>query len=260
LAPPASALDAFEIQVYDGTANAPRVPGLELHLNDWATGQRNGASPEAPLHGQFHATLEPSIGVLPFWELGAYLQFAERADDGVFGWAGVKLRSKFVTPPDWDRHVRLGVNIELSYVEAVYEASRWESELRPIAAWHDDRWLFVVNPILDQAFAAPDGRRGPIFAPAAKAARTIGPVAVGLEYYGEIGPLVAPLKAREQAHYVYGVIDIVGIDRIELNAGVGEGLTPASAGLVVKLIVGYEFEAPATSPAPRASYPRRLAL
>jgi hypothetical protein len=36
----ASAVDPFEIQVYDGTANAPGVPGLELHLNNVSVGPR----------------------------------------------------------------------------------------------------------------------------------------------------------------------------------------------------------------------------
>src|SRR5579862_7478595 len=93
----ADAGDPFEIQVYDGTADPPGVPGLELHLNDWATGNRTANPPEAALHGQFHATLEPSLGIFPFWEVGAYLQFAVRADDGVADWAGAKIRSKFVT-------------------------------------------------------------------------------------------------------------------------------------------------------------------
>src|SRR5579872_6461056 len=107
--PAAHGGDPFEIQVYDGTANAPGVPGLELHLNDWATGNRDATPPEVPLHGQFHATLEPSLGLLPFWEIGAYLQGAVRTDDGVATFAGVKFRTKFVTPPGWDEHWRLGL-------------------------------------------------------------------------------------------------------------------------------------------------------
>src|SRR5690349_18649156 len=37
----ARAGDAFEIQVYDGTANPVGVPGVELHLNEWATGHHD---------------------------------------------------------------------------------------------------------------------------------------------------------------------------------------------------------------------------
>jgi hypothetical protein len=249
----ARAQDAFEIQVYDGTADAPGAPGLELHLNDWLTGHREPAPPEVPLHGQLHATLEPSLGLFPFWEIGAYLQFAEREDDGVFGWAGVKLRSKFVTPPTFSPHLRLGVNLEVSYLPAAYEASRWGSEIRPIVAWQDERWLFAFNPIVDQSFAPPDGRRGPFFEPAVKASRSVGPVALGFEYYGSIGPIASPSPAREQVHYLFEVVDVIAVEHVELNVGLGEGLTPVSAGLVLKAIVGYEFDPVATRPEPEAS-------
>jgi len=238
----AQAGDPFEIQVYDGTANAPGAPGIELHLNDWATGNRDAAPPEAPLHGQFHATLEPSLGLLPFWEIGAYLQGAVRADDGIVGWGGVKVRSKFVTPPTFDAHWRLGVNLELAYLPPAYDRDRWGSELRPIVAWQGAGWLFVVNPILDQPFAGPDASSGPSLQPAAKVARTVGPIALGFEYYATLGPLAAVLPWNEEQQQLFEVVDLLSIEGVELNLGVGEGLTASSAGIVVKAIVGYAFE------------------
>jgi len=248
--------DPFEIQVYDGTANPAGVPGIELHVNDWATGQRDATAPEAPLHGQLHFTLEPSLGVAPYWELGAYLQMAVRTDAGVADWAGAKLRSKFVTPPDWDPHWRLGLNLELSYLPETYDRSRWGSEVRPIVAWHNDQWLFVINPIMGQSLSTPGASDGPSLEPAAKLARALGPVALGLEYYGTIGPIAAPLPLRDQEHYIFEVVDFLRIEAFELNLGVGEGLTPASAGIVVKAIVGYEFETATTRPrAPQARMP-----
>lgn len=246
LAGPARAGDPFEIQVYDGTANAPGVPGLELHLNDWATGNRDATPPEAPLHGQFHATLEPSLGLMPFWEIGAYLQGAVRTDDGVVDWAGVKLRSKFVTPPSFDPHWRLGVNLEVSYLPATYDRSRWGSEVRPIVAWYDPDWLFALNPIVDQSLAAPDASLGPVFAPAFKGARTVGPVALGLEYYATLGPFSGFLPWSQQQQQIFECVDVVSLERIEINACVGEGLTQSSEGVVLKTILGYSFE-----PAPR---------
>jgi hypothetical protein len=238
----ARAGDPFEIQVYDGTANKPGVPGIELHVNDWATGNRDAIPPEAPLHGQFHATLEPSFGVFPFWEIGGYLQGAVRTDDGLVEWAGAKLRSKFVTPPSFDPHWRLGMNFEVSYLPPQYDHDRWGSEIRPIAAWHDDRWLFVFNPILDQPLAGADASQGPSFQPALKAARTVGPIALGFEYYATLGPLSAIVPWREQQQQVFEVVDLVSVEHLELNLGVGEGLTETSAGIVVKAIVGWEFD------------------
>jgi hypothetical protein len=248
----ARAVDPFEIQVYDGTANAVGAVGVELHLNDWATGHRDATPPELPLHGQFHATLEPSFGLMPFWELGAYLQTALR-DDGTFEYAGVKLRSKFVTPPKWDAHWRLGVNLELSLLPDTYDHNRWGSELRPIASWESEQWLFAINPIFDQSLAGSDASLGPSFEPALKAARTLGPVALGLEYYASFGPLGALLPWKEQEHYLYEVVDLLSVEHFELNAGLGEGLTPGSAGVVAKVIVGYTYEGAATRPPVQAS-------
>ncbi len=254
----ARAGDAFEIQVYDGTANAPGLFGLELHLNEWATGHRDAIPPERPLHGQFHATLEPSLGLTPFWEIGAYLQGAVRTDDGVVDWAGAKLRSKLVTPPGFDAHWRLGLNLELSLLPDTYDRDRWGVELRPIAAWHSPEWLFVVNPILDQPLGS-DASEGPSLEPAVKASRNVGPVALGFEYYATLGQVGDLLPPRDQEHYLFEAIDWAREGPLELNAAVGEGLTPASAGVVFKMILGYTFgesvpSAPSATPAaPSAS-------
>jgi hypothetical protein len=45
----AAAVDEFEIQVYDGTANPPGVPGLELHVNRVLDGLKTAPPPELPL-------------------------------------------------------------------------------------------------------------------------------------------------------------------------------------------------------------------
>jgi hypothetical protein len=175
----------------------------------------------------------------------------------VVDWAGVKLRSKFVTPPTWDPHWRLGLNLEVSYIPPTYDHDRWGSEVRPIIAWHDPDWLFVLNPILDQALAGSDATQGPSFQPALKAARTVGPVALGIEYYATLGPLSAILPWRQEEQQIFEVIDLLSVEHLELNLGVGEGLTEASEGVVIKAIVGYEFESAETRP-PQSASMRRL--
>jgi hypothetical protein len=238
---PAAAVDPFEIQVYDGTANPPGTPGLELHLNYVARGLQEATPPELASNHQAHATLEASLGITPFWELGAYLQSSLRPD-GTFDFAGAKLRSKFVTPPSWNRHLRLGVNLELSLLPRAYDLSRWGGEVRPIVAWEDDRWLFAINPIVSLSLGAPDASAGPVFEPAAMAKVKFGPIAIGIEYYASIGPISSPLPLSAQEHYLYQAIDIIQWERIEINFAVGEGLTSASNGLVIKSILGYRFD------------------
>ena len=161
---PAAALDPFEIQIYDGTANAAGAAGLELHLNYVARGLQSSGGPEPPPDHQTHITMEPSYGVTSFWELGGYLQGALRPD-GTFDYAGAKLRSKLVTPPGWHDHLRLGFNLEVSRLPLSYDRARWGTELRPIIAWEDDRWIFAANPNFEMALAGPDVHEGPAFEP-----------------------------------------------------------------------------------------------
>jgi hypothetical protein len=42
-----------------------------------------------------------------------------------------------------------------------------------------------------------------------------------------------------QQHYLFEVINVLAWKRIELNAGVGEGLTAASNPFVAKMILGW---------------------
>ena len=242
----ARAVNPFEIEVYDGTANSPGSPGLELHVNRVFSGLTTAPPPELPQNGQTHFTLEPSLGVTRFWELGGYFETTLRAD-GTFDYAGVKLRSKFVTPGDWHPHLRLGVNLEVSLLPTAYDRDQWGMEIRPIVAWENERWLFVVNPIVDISLAGPDYGAGPTFQPAAMAKVKIAEtVAVGLEYYADLGPIAGILPLSQEEHYLFEAADLLSVKGFELNVGVGEGLTAASNAFVGKMIVGYTWEREAT--------------
>jgi len=237
----AHAVDAFEIQVYDGTANAPGVAGLEVHINGVPVGMTTAPPPELPPDGMLHLTFEPSLGITSFWELGGYLQTALQPD-GEFDFAGVKLRSKLVTPPGWrpwSAQLRLGCNFEVSYLPAKFEADRWGGEIRPIVAWWDARWLVAVNPIVDVSLTGSP----PTFDPAAEVTIRLGRYAsVGLEYYAGLGTIGAFSPWRQQQQYIFQVANLFIVPGLELNLGIGEGLTPASNPLTVKGIIGYEID------------------
>jgi hypothetical protein len=245
----ARAVDPFEIQVYDGTANAPGVPGLELHVNRVFDGVRTADPPELPQHHQTHLTLEPSLGVTPFWEIGAYLQSALLAD-GNFDYAGAKLRSKFVSPPRWHEHLRIGVNVELSFLPHKFDRSGEAAELRPILAWESRAFLLALNPIVGVALASPGWREGPSFEPALMALyKWREQLAFGIEYYADLGAFASGfLPWSRQEHYLFEAVNLTSIARLELNLGVGEGLTTGSNPLIVKLIVGYAWEPAARPP------------
>jgi hypothetical protein len=237
---PAAALDPFEIQVYDGTANARGETGLEMHLNYVAYGVRTSPSPELPPDRQAHVTLEPSYGVTSYWELGAYLQ-GTLLPGGTFDYSGVKLRSKFVTPPEWTGHWRLGINLELSRLPESYDPARWGAEVRPIVAWEDDRLLLALNPNIGMSLTAPASQEGPELEPCAMTKFKLGGLALGLEYYANLGPLRAILPLSQQEHYLFETVDVLAWHGVELNLGLGQGLTGASNRVVVKTVVGYAF-------------------
>jgi hypothetical protein len=239
----AHATDPFEIQVYDGTANAPGAFGLELHANSVFRGSR-----EAPPTGELaqnratHFTFEPSVGLTKWWELGAYLQTA-LLPDGTFYYAGVKLRSKFVTPPTFHKHLRLGANFEVSLLPTHFDRNEWAGELRPIVAWENEQFAFALNPIIDVAFAGPDYSDGPTFQPAAMALyKWEDRVSLGFEYYANYGPFTDLLPLSKEEQYVFEVVNVLAVKHFELNIGFGEGLTPASNPFVAKTILGYTWE------------------
>ena len=234
----AKGADAFEIQVYDGTANPPGVAGLELHANDALSGLKTAPPPEIPPHHLIHLTLEPSLGLTRFWEIGAYLQTAMRPDNG-FDFAGAKLRSKFVTPPDWRVHLRLGCNVEVAYLPPRYEQQRWGTELRPIVAWESDHWLFAANPIV----SVPLTQAAATFEPAAMALFKIPEkVSFGIEYYADLGAFVGAGYSEPQQHMLFEVVNLLGARDVELNIGIGEGLNAGSSRFVAKLVAGYSFD------------------
>ncbi|TMA43815.1 MAG: hypothetical protein E6J82_05955 [Deltaproteobacteria bacterium] len=199
-AAPALAFDPFEIQVYDGRADDQGQAGLEVHVN-------------RPRGGTLNVTLEPSFGVLPFWELGGYFQ----TSDGRY--EGVKLRTKFVTPAGWHDNLRLGLNGEIARIPN----EGWGGEIRPILAWENARFLFAANPNVGFPLS---------FEPGVMAKLKLGPIAAGLEYYGSL---------TEGEHYLFEAIDLLALEGVEVNAAVGEGLTSASQSLIFKMILGYAF-------------------
>jgi hypothetical protein len=55
---------------------------------------------------------------------------------------------------------------------------------------------------------------------------TLGPVAMGLEYYSSL----------PDEHYLFEAVDLIAVKNLEVNFAVGEGRA-----LIAKMIVGYAF-------------------
>src|SRR5262249_22855337 len=116
-----------------------------------------------------------------------------------------KIRQLFVIPNAAEREFFYGVNFEISYAMPQFSDAQWNLEIRPIVGWRKGDYEFIINPIVDMGF----GQNGDsIFAPCARFARNLGEnLAVGLEYYTDLGPLRHASPFNEQQHNLYAVQD-----------------------------------------------------
>jgi hypothetical protein len=237
----ARAVDPFEIQVYEGDINDPLQAGLELHTNFVAAGRAAEAFPgEAVPDGSLRVTLEPSFGVLRWWELGAYLQLATAPARSQAHWGGFKLRSKLVAPFRAGGLVTFGLNIEVGRGVAVLGSNEWDTEMRPIISLPLGRWFFAFNPILGWALSG-ERHAAPDFEPCGKLRYdTRHGFGLGLEYYAGLGRLSAIPGFGAQEHFLYLVGDLLD-GPVELNVGLGRGLSDASDAWTIKAIVGRGF-------------------
>jgi hypothetical protein len=241
IANPAWAVDPFEIQVYEGDINQPLQAGLELHSNFVAAGRETPSFPgEAVPNHTWRTTLEPSLGMLEWWELGAYLQFATAPSRSEAHFGGWKLRSKFILPQRYSGAFTLGLNMEVGHGVKALGSDDVDTEVRPIIAYGRGRFFVAVNPIIGWALSG-DTHAAPELEPAAKVRVDTGHgFAVGVEYYAGLGRVDDILPVDQQEHFLYAVGDLLD-GPIEWNFGVGRGLTAASDGWTVKMILGKTF-------------------
>src|SRR5262245_1231402 len=236
----AAAQDRFEIQVYDSQTAPPMGMGLELHINYDAKGAtRPSDDGELPTDRVSRYTLEPHLGLTEWCELGAYFQTALRPE-GRFDYAGVKLRFKARLLRRLANLIGLAVNTEISAIPRAYEASRFGSEVRPIADLRYGLLYVSFNPILSIDFAGPLAGH-PQLEPATKLSMdVVEGLALGVEHYAGLGPIDGLLPLSEQTHFLYAAIDWTH-SMVELNLGVGRGFAQADPWMM-KAIVSLQWE------------------
>lgn len=238
----AHAVDPFEIQVYEGDINAQSQVGLEVHGNVVPVGRAEPAFPgEVVPDDLMRLTFEPSYGVLPWWELGAYLQFAMQPDARAGHFGGFKLRSKFVAPRAKTGDFILGLNMEVGRGTTAFGSADWGSEFRPIFVYNPGPFMVAVNPMIGWGLSGEGASWVPDFEPAFKVRVDTGlGFGAGVEYYAGIGPLSRTPGFEEQEHIFYGIVDLVGFS-FDLNIGLGRGLTRGANDWTMKTILGLGF-------------------
>jgi hypothetical protein len=243
-ASPAHAAMIDEIQVYTDDINQPGEFGLELHVNTTPKGRSTPdfAGEITPRHG-LRTTAEFSYGLTRTAEVGLYMPYARDAE-GIMHFAGPKLRLKWlpVQPEDGNAGWFMGINTEYAWVRPAFEQSRNAVELRPIVGYRGREWLLAANPILNWSLAGPDHDGKPDFVPSVKIARKVtSSIALGAEYYAELGKVNHILPHAEQAHTLYFALDYERKPWV-FNIGIGRGLTGATDRWTLKTIIEIPFD------------------
>lgn len=237
--PRPAAAQADEIQVYDGGLAAPGIFNLALHSNFTPSGVKTPAFPGAVVADRsFNGVPEWAYGVTDWFEAGLYLPLYTRDRNTGWGLDGFKLRTLFAVPHADDRRFLYGVNVELSYNATRWDETRFTSEVRPIIGWHLEPWDIIINPILDTSY---DGLENLVFVPAMRVAYNFeSGWALAAEEYADYGPLGHLISGSEQAHQLYGVVNHT-FGSVDVEAGVGVGLTDATDRVTFKLLLAHDF-------------------
>jgi hypothetical protein len=186
-------------------------------------------------HGGLRFTPEISWGLAENWDGGIYLPFV-RSRDGAYFFAGPRLRLKWLPlrPAEGASGMFAGLNGELSFVQQRFEQAGRTAEIRPIIGYRGEKWLFAFNPIFAVDLAG-ENQGVFTFAPALKVSRRAWPgLALGAEYYMDLGRANDFAPREEQSRVLYLTADT---DRV--NFGIGYGFTDASDRWTVKTIISF---------------------
>ena len=235
---PARAQGNYEIQVYGSDTVAPKTLMAELHSNFTPDGQTKTIDGVYPTNHQEHETVELTEGLTSWSEVGFYIFTSEQAGHGV-QWVGDHIRPRVRVPDSWHWPVGASLSMEMGYQRAVYSPDTWTWEIRPIVDKQIGPWYMAVNPALERAFHGLDVHRGVTFSPAAKVSYDVTKkVALGFEYYGDVGPLTGFDAVREQQQAIMPALDLNLGPNWEFNLAAGIGMTQGTDHMLVKMIIG----------------------
>lgn len=223
-----------EIQVYRDEVTPLHRFGGELNQSYVPAGPVEDIGPIGQV-GLYRFTPELDYGVARDWEVGALVETTVRG--GAFDAHGIKVHARWIAPRAEGQPWYFGFNAEAGWTDRHLEERPWTVELRAIAGWEGGRWVLALNPTLE---TAADGRGGePVaFEMQSKIGYRVSERwLLGAESYNALGPIarIEPLNRQSQILYAVADTEWRGLD---LDFGVGKGLTHASDGWAIKAVIG----------------------
>jgi hypothetical protein len=237
----ATAQDNYEIQVYGADTIEPHSTMVELHTNFTAAGSKVAVDGVNPTQHAVHETVEITQGFNSWFETGFYIFTSARNGSG-WEWVGDHIRPRVRAPERWHWPVGISVSNEIGYQRRKFAVNTWTWEIRPIIDKKLGPWYLSFNPTFDRALHGPDVSRGFEFSPNAKVSFDINPkVALGMEYYGALGPVDGFDALHNQQQQFFPSIDLNVSPQWEINFGVGVGVTHGTDHIIIKGILGRRF-------------------
>jgi hypothetical protein len=231
-----------EIQVYDAAIADKGKFNLMIHSNFIAIGQKTPAFPGGIIPDRsVNGTAEWAWGVTDWFEQGLYLPVYTIYSKGRGGSInGFKLRELFVRPHADDHTFFYGVNFEFSVNYSYWESKRITSEVRPIVGLHLKPVDLIFNPIVDTDYTG--GFKNLEFVPSTRVAYNLNDKwAVALEEYADYGPLHKFLPKRDEFHEVWAVLNHSSSKYVDIETGVGVGVSHGADKLTFKLMVSRDL-------------------
>ncbi|MBS1509511.1 MAG: hypothetical protein JST86_01625 [Bacteroidetes bacterium] len=230
------AQDNYEIQVYASPTQAPGSTIFELHSNYTFDGEKNVVDGVRPSYHALHETVEITQGITQNFEIGFYF-FTNSTSPYGFHYVGSHIRPRVSVPDSWHWPFGASLSTEFGFQSADYSGDTWNIEVRPIIDKQFNKLYVAFNPTFGIGLKGSSDHT-PSFEPNIKSSYSFNKVALGLEYYGDMGQVNHIPAVNEQSHALYAVADLSVDPRWEINVGPGWGLTKATDGFVFKLLVG----------------------
>ncbi len=235
--PRAAFAQTDEIQVYDAEIEEPGKLNVEVHNNFTPIGRTTPAFPGAIIANHSdNGAVEWAYGLTSWMEQGLYFPVYTAYSKNYGGTLdGFKIRELFVRPHAHDHTFFYGVNFEFSVNYHYWEDKHITSEVRPIIGLHLHPIDIIFNPIMDTNYT--HGLAGLEFVPAGRLAYNVNSAwAVAGEWYSDFGEFREILPAPQQFQEVWAVFDHQG-KKLNIESGVGFGVTPGSDKLTLKLML-----------------------
>jgi len=238
----ARAQDNYEIQVYGAQTVDKGSTMVELHSNFTFAGTTTEQNGVLPTHDMDHETIEITHGFTDWFETGFYF-FNALGSDGRSAYVGSHIRPRVMIPAKWNWPMGVSLSVEGGYQKRAYSEDDWTLEIRPIVDKTAGNFYIAFNPTFDRSLHGLNVKQGFVFSPNLKTSYNVTKVwALGVEYYGSIGPLNELLPFQQQQQQLFLAADATFSPVWEFNIGYGWGFTRSTDNAILKMILGYRFK------------------